>query len=225
MAPPNAPQIWSIPGGEAHFDPRSRAWWHTGLDKPFRLSGDDSPSLSPTLGEGDAVLHLATSLRIPPGAARRLCVAWPVVHEIRVGQELVDRLRPIMRQTLLGAVHEGRVLPGCVVPTLEDHDPIPEGYARLTLQYQHEGREPATIRRVPFHEGSVTLGRTPGGLVAGTIVLRISDGDRASTTIQPLPEDGSTEVVRPGRAQTPAAEPRGLQWWIDGTRRSMGFRL
>lgn len=216
---------WALPGGEARLDRASGLWWRPGLDRPVRLASVDDMQLVPTLEVGARIAHLAEPFLLSPGDARRVFLAWPVAWTLRVGDRVLDAFRPGLREAVLGPLSDGRLLPAASCALLAEDDVPPDGHARLALTLQHRGATPATVRRVAFDERGLTLARHDGRLFAGDLVVDVHAGDHAASTCAPAVLPAGAEILREGDAAARGGQPSGLRWWIDATRRSMGFSL
>jgi len=219
--PPPSSELF--PERVAKLDLAARTWWRVGLDRPWSLPDDDVVALVPSLGEAPVVASLDRPCALTPGEEMSFTVAWPVVWSLQVGGVILDTFRPGMREAVLGPIGEGRILPAAPCARLQG--PPPPTHAALTLLMRPVAQGPSVVRRVAFDERGLTLARVGDHLVAGDVIVRVQLADHASTVSRrpSLPE--GAVVLREGARDAQDGHPSGLRWWLDGTRRSMGFSL
>lgn len=227
IIPPNHTDphmVWTLPQGEVRWDPTTGRLSRHGLDSPMRLPPGEL-SLRPMLGDAHVMAQLGEPRVMPPGAELLLRLSWPILIQIWHNEHVVDRFRPRMTWTLLGAVGSGRVMPAAKAPSLMN-DVVPPWECALQVRLRNEGSGTTTLRRFAFPEDGLSLIQTPGGLVAGDVRVTIRDHDQA-TAVCERPEVGpDCTVIRPGDPKVDGTlRPVGLEWWLDSTRRSMGFSL
>jgi hypothetical protein len=163
------------------------------------------------------VLHLAFPLSLAPGDVRTLALRWPL--ELTV-EGVAEKYRPGGRQTLLGPVDAGRILPSILVDVVPPNEVLQSHETVLHAVIRNAAPHPVVVRRIPIHEADLTLAELDGKLHCGTVDVTLFEGTQATAKTTPL-------SFTPDRIlQEPDTRNRtlGLRWLLDSTRRSTGFQ-
>ncbi|MFT6162690.1 MAG: hypothetical protein ACJATT_002903 [Myxococcota bacterium] len=215
-----AAPLMDVPGATLTIEPRHEGWivsasW---LSSPVWVAAADSPpALHWRLSSGEVVLHLVVPLSLAPGEIRTLSLRWPL--ELKV-EGVAESYRPRLRQTLLGPVDGGRILPSIVADAVGEGAKVEPYEALLHVVVRNASPRPVLVRRMPIQEAELTLAELDGRLHCGTVDVTLFDETQASAKMTPL-------SLKPDRVlYSPIASNRthGLRWLVDATRRSTAYQ-
>lgn len=196
-----------------------RSWAAASLRLP------EAPELTLRIGDDEALVHLAEPIALPPGARVATWIAWPMVLEVRAGRHTVDQRRPGMRQSLMGALDAGRVLPAARCATLlHPLAELPPAHAALQVSLANQTSGLVPLRRFPISEPSLHLARHGERVAGGHIQVTVTEPMHAEVLIRSwTPPAGFEPVSRDGQARRDSVFR--LDWLLDSTRRSTEFPL
>lgn len=206
---------------------RVESGWVLHPDTPTALSLREAPELVAGLSQGDAMVYLDRPVALQPGADRPMWLTWPLELRIVGGRGLsLESLRLGMRQTMLGAVDGGRVVPAARCPILAEATGAPaRTHAALRVRLINRSAEVVILRRFPVSEVELPLFHDAGRFAAGMVEVQVEDASRAQARTVPMSPPPGFQAVPSDPAPATRPTQRGLDWLLDATRRSTEFQL
>ncbi len=212
--------VLNVPGATLTVEPRHEGWMvcASWLTSPVWVAaGDAPPALQWRLSSGEVVLHLVVPLSLAPGEVRTMALRWPL--ELKV-DGVVETYRPRLRQTLLGPVDGGRILPSILADAIGEGAEVEHYEAALHVVVRNASHRQVLVRRIPIQEAELMLAEVGGQLHCGTVDVSLFDETQATAKMTAL-------ILTPDRVlYCPAAGNRthALRWLVDATRRSTAYQ-
>lgn len=213
---------WQTGLWQVHARVHGPAWRVERSWDPAAIELTAEPAVQTRFGEGQGVAYFERPIALAGSQRLELWLEWPLELILAAGGLPVEYARPGARQTVLGTVEEGAVLPAFVCRSLTEPSELGPGAAALRVALHNDSNGPVVLKRCPVSETAVDVYLSGDTLLAGTQQVRVFEAGRAEAQSSPLSPPRGATLVRKG---VEAPHRTGLSWLLDSTRRSTEFQL